>query len=95
MHEKLTSYLEGNMSETEFVSQWLLDHANLDCTDTAEMTHFKESITLRSLVQLLLLEIKYPIASKLIEIKELKEDDVFMNETTCRNGKLMKDCECC
>lgn len=72
--ERLMNYLEGNINDTEFISQWLLENANADCTDTAELALHKENVALRSLAHLLLLEIKYPIAKPLYDIKVLREE---------------------
>ena len=71
---KLIDYLEGNINDTEFIAQWLLENADSDCTDNAEIAFLKENVALRSLVHLLLLEVKFPTVATLLEIRKLKKD---------------------
>jgi hypothetical protein len=71
---KLIDYLEGNINDTEFIAQWLLENADSDCTDTTELAFLKENAALRSLVRSLLLEIRFPTVATLLEIRKLKED---------------------
>jgi len=68
LNKKLKQFLNGEINDQELISQILGAELTNDCTESLETLYIKESAVLRSMVSLLLLEIKYPTVKLDIEL---------------------------
>ena len=68
LNKKLKQFLNGEINDQELISQILGAELTNDCTESPETLYINESAVLRSMVSLLLLEIKYPTVKIDIEL---------------------------
>lgn len=66
-------------------------NAIIDSDDCGVFTHYG----IRDIKTQEFIEIENTCVLTFEDVKKHIEDYIFENLTTCRNGKLMKDCKCC
>lgn len=68
LNKKLKQFLNGEINDQELISQILGAELTNDYTESLETLYIKEAAVLRSMISLLLLEIKYPTVKIDIEL---------------------------